>query len=623
MCKTLKGTLMSLKNIFALNNSSDRRHKVLTLFGIKIKFKTADYTEFDSHNLKGESLKLLTRKINPKINDEKSILKMLKENDIISFDIFDTLLIRPYVKPTDMFFHMEELYNCPEFATARIEAEQRARNKYSHKEDITLDDIYEEILPKYLKLKNCELNFEKTILKPHPENYKIYNWAKELNKKIIITSDMYLPENFIREVLIKNGYDKFDKIYISSEYAKSKGSGTLFEQILKDYNIDLSNNKSNVLHIGDNDISDVKNPLKYGIHTLKVIPYIEKFALNPENKKYVEYYNSNQTLQRSILIAMIAQHQINSNSTYWQEIGFSLGGPLAVGYIQKIINEIELNGIDSLLFVARDGYILQKVYQMLSDNPIENNYIYAPRVLNLTCFADYRNNEAYLRNLIELLKNIIPEIKLHKNFDDNKKELTKHKEVIIPWLRKNQNEYKKYIETLNMKGVHIASVDMTTGAFTSSTFLNKFFKERFCLGFYSGTLTVNKNIKYISYAQNNFKVSDFPILNLTELLISSAEPPIKNIKNSKPIYEEINDFEAYRIDIIKEIHKGILDFVTMYKTLFRDYHPFWDFNSLYALLNFYLNELTSNDRAMLKKVYHSGDILNKEYQSLYNTIKNR
>ena len=35
---------------------------------------------------------------------EDEILKKISEYEIISFDIFDTLLVRPYKKPTDLFY---------------------------------------------------------------------------------------------------------------------------------------------------------------------------------------------------------------------------------------------------------------------------------------------------------------------------------------------------------------------------------------------------------------------------------------------------------------------------------------------------------------------------------------
>ena len=36
-----------------------------------------------------------------------NIYEDIKKHNIISFDIFNTLLIRPYVKPTDLFLHKD------------------------------------------------------------------------------------------------------------------------------------------------------------------------------------------------------------------------------------------------------------------------------------------------------------------------------------------------------------------------------------------------------------------------------------------------------------------------------------------------------------------------------------
>ncbi|MCI7411744.1 MAG: hypothetical protein MSS67_08630 [Helicobacter bilis] len=48
-------------------------------------------------------------------------VKAMCENvEIISFDIFDTLLLRPYIRPTDLFLHLEYLYNRPNFTVAII-----------------------------------------------------------------------------------------------------------------------------------------------------------------------------------------------------------------------------------------------------------------------------------------------------------------------------------------------------------------------------------------------------------------------------------------------------------------------------------------------------------------------
>ncbi|GAA8357863.1 hypothetical protein KH0195_23590 [Helicobacter pylori] len=39
--------------------------------------------------------------------------------DVISFDIFDTLLLRPFIKPTDLFLYIETKYNIIRFSSSK------------------------------------------------------------------------------------------------------------------------------------------------------------------------------------------------------------------------------------------------------------------------------------------------------------------------------------------------------------------------------------------------------------------------------------------------------------------------------------------------------------------------
>ena len=50
---------------------------------------------------------------------------------IVSFDIFDTLLVRPYINPSDIFKHIGMIKNEPSFHEARIQAELEARKMYA------------------------------------------------------------------------------------------------------------------------------------------------------------------------------------------------------------------------------------------------------------------------------------------------------------------------------------------------------------------------------------------------------------------------------------------------------------------------------------------------------------
>ena len=55
------------------------------------------------------------------------IKKEIDKHKVISFDIFDTLLLRPYINPTDLFLHLEKLEGIDGFYTARLLAEKQAR----------------------------------------------------------------------------------------------------------------------------------------------------------------------------------------------------------------------------------------------------------------------------------------------------------------------------------------------------------------------------------------------------------------------------------------------------------------------------------------------------------------
>lgn len=52
-----------------------------------------------------------------------SLYKRIDEVSVVSFDIFDTLLLRPYIKPEDLFLHIEKIYGRSGFAEQRMNAE--------------------------------------------------------------------------------------------------------------------------------------------------------------------------------------------------------------------------------------------------------------------------------------------------------------------------------------------------------------------------------------------------------------------------------------------------------------------------------------------------------------------
>lgn len=207
----------------------------------------------------------------------QDVKELIAGSDIhcVSFDVYDTLIMRPFFYPTDIFLLLEKkfelLMNCNvTFRDIRIQAEHDARERKIHQgqEEIGLQDIYDQIavshdIPLDVAIQLCaeEKRLEIHFSQQRNSAKELFDFAKEIGKRIIIASDMYLDEATMRTILEKNGYAGYERLFVSSECGVSKHSGKLFPYILDEMGISAKH----VLHIGDNWTSDYINPTQHGI----------------------------------------------------------------------------------------------------------------------------------------------------------------------------------------------------------------------------------------------------------------------------------------------------------------------------------------------------------------------
>lgn len=170
------------------------------------------------------------------MNIKREIRRSVKY-DLISFDIFDTLIKRDVVNPVDVFYHVgsEVLLDEAEatrFKERRIKSERDARKKVDNGE-VTLIDIYRELF-RYYGIKACilkekEIDFELHHCAPREKWAKLLKAFKEKGEKVILISDMYLPSSVISQMLVRCGITEYDALYVSNEYGCDKVSGKLYE----------------------------------------------------------------------------------------------------------------------------------------------------------------------------------------------------------------------------------------------------------------------------------------------------------------------------------------------------------------------------------------------------------
>lgn len=302
-------------------------------------------------------------------------VNILARYDIVSFDIFDTLIFRPFDEPTALFFLLGEKLGFMDFRRLRTEAEQDARQE-KHKRtgsyEVCLEDIWNKLEEKTgLSAKRgmeLEMELERRYCYANPFMLQVFSRLADMGKRIIITSDMYLSREFLQSLLEEKGFAGIEKLYISNECDCSKHSGSLYDFILKDLNIC----RNQVVHIGDNERSDIKMAGKHGIVPC-YYPNVHKKAM------LFRAYDMSPIVgaaYRGIVDSYLYCGLEAFSPEY--EYGYIYGGLFAVGYCNFVHEYCRLQQTDKVLFLSRDGDILSRVYRMLYPNE-NTEYVYWSR----------------------------------------------------------------------------------------------------------------------------------------------------------------------------------------------------------------------------------------------------
>lgn len=330
---------------------------------------------------------------------------------VISFDIFDTLLLRPF-KESDKFHLLEKQFNQLSdahisFAKLRTQSEAWLRRQINSgeikKEDILIEDIYRVMHEKFHiektvadRMMEEEYQLETVFCFPRKTGKYLFEKAVETGKKIVLVTDMYFHHFQIEYLLKKNGFYGYDKLYVSSNEGLRKISGNLYCHILEDLHI----LPEEMLHIGDNQESDYKIPLSLRI---------KAFWLPSTREIYNQYGCSSQVTKIcrdltnweiakqehgiSIMRQMAANLYFdNPFREFIRESDYN-GDPYFVGYsalgmevlalVRWLKDNMNRDHVKKMIFLSRDGYLPMKVYEIFReydrDLP-EAEYVYTSRI---------------------------------------------------------------------------------------------------------------------------------------------------------------------------------------------------------------------------------------------------
>lgn len=537
---------------------------------------------------------------------------VLNQAEIISFDVFDTLLMRYVAKP----YHVNEIIRLKvedllgksfNFPNLRVKAEEIARQKKNS--DVNLDDIYQSFgeLTKLdeetcKKIRELEISTELELILPRE---KVVSWLKESlrrGKKVWLISDMYMQTPDFERILMKCGVKGYEKLLISSETGLRKDTAEIWNHLAQK-NL---NTAGKLLHIGDNETSDFQLPCDRNFGGYHVMSAINLLSQVPFGRNLLESLGYKMSLYAGILLGIVlakkfqapfALHDDNGRLIIrnFRDLGYWFYGIPLLTFILWMIQKMRLDGVKKILFLARDGFFLQSFYEfvtkLLKIEPLPSNYFYTSRrAVTIASIQEISQAKKLSRlkfkgtskhffkvrfglDLGDDKEIILPE----RDFSAISKLIDAHSEEILQNAAQERKNYEKYIASLgNLDNVGV--VDMGYSG-TIQFYLQKLTQKNFT-GYYFATAATNHfekdAIKRMrgcfaendDYAQTKSAIYRYQLL--FETILTAPDPQVTNFDaEGKPNFAEPEPGQN-NFGEIREIHEGIKDFCRDVMEIFGD-----------------------------------------------------
>lgn len=322
----------------------------------------------------------------------------IRNADVVSFDIFDTLLCRSVLRPTDVFALVDqELQRMGKRGYVFSKERVRAEKELSHLDSPTIYEIYEQLGRNTGETKEAldhlleiEIATEQKLLYPRKRMCEKVQEISRMGKKVLLISDMYFTKDILKKLLAQFGITDYDELYVSSEFHRWKATG-LYETVRERENITGS-----WLHIGDNPYADVVMPQRCGIQTFQIYSTVEML----EQSIYAEVLESAGSLEEKVVLAQFAAQAYNDPFGKFDRtgkisvdradfLGELIFAPIIFKYLLWLVQHLQKDQVDLVFFPSRDGYILKQIYDQIGKKGLpQGEYLYTSRRTAMVAAAD-------------------------------------------------------------------------------------------------------------------------------------------------------------------------------------------------------------------------------------------
>lgn len=303
--------------------------------------------------------------------------------EVVSFDLFDTLVLRPFLKPAGareyLGYLVKKQFAIDRFPELRESAESKAR--LAAGKDVDIATIYRTMsgMPQaegipIESILALELATEKRQLRSRQALLDAAVRMGRLGKTVIAVSDMYLSTEELRTALPGAVNDAVEQILVSCETGWRKDTGAAWENLP----VHLGTEVERWLHVGDNEHSDIQLPFALGfippVHVLRTHALLDVVpALRPLRPTQAQSASWSNQLWLGLVGNRLLELADRDPGAFDaglfiedpQTLGYVVLGPLVLDYLTWMTRLASTEKADAILFLSREGFLLKKAYDIL------------------------------------------------------------------------------------------------------------------------------------------------------------------------------------------------------------------------------------------------------------------
>lgn len=559
--------------------------------------------------------------------DMEALKRQIAAHEAVSFDIFDTLIMRRVLYPRDVFDILANRIGetAFDFKQVRIEAEQALY----HRTHPTLDEIYDKIRTEQGlsqesadTFKEMEIAVEKEVLLARKAVKELLEYASALKKKVFLISDMYLEKGTLKDLLQQAGITGYEDIFVSCEHACGKTNG-----LFRIYKQEVP--AKSYLHIGDNEYADGVCAEAEGIDTFLIKSAYDMAYISSYGDLLEETEDFNSRLHTGIFLSEIFNDPFalqHSNGKYCLKKAGDIGwytAPVITEFMLWFMERIIRDQCENVLLASRDGFLIEKLYKIAAEEKKLPAAIYfltsrmaciaagvmKKEDIDFACGLDFSESpEKLLEKRFFVDKQYIKDYD-GEEYDSIREYVAAHTEVIYQASRKCRENYQKYVENIyiekrcNGEGCiekHKPDFSKKTAFFdfassgTSQMFLERILHTKLYGCYFLKIQDDQAEKKKLAIASMQSSPLAFEkqsnLYNkygFMETILTSGLPSLKGFsEKGEPVYvEEYRTPEDIRA--IEEIHACIMQYFGLYLKLYNSggYHYSEISDRLYGCLD--------------------------------------